>query len=120
MRLCVLRLILACGVFCCFYSFFKIYASVALRAKCDYGHLMQEGDAEFNTNEHYFGMKQIYSDLLEFFFVLFKIKYIFLSTLVYTTHQPANSLDMKDVWFLKREGVQKSLFRESYRRLVSM
>lgn len=31
-----------------------IYASVALRAKCDYGHLMQEGDAEFNTNEQYF------------------------------------------------------------------
>lgn len=53
----------------CFVVFilFKIYASVALRAKCDYGHLMQEGDAKFNTHEHYFGMKQIYADLLDFF-----------------------------------------------------
>ncbi len=44
----------------------------ALRAKCDYGHLMQEGDAEFNTNEHYFGTKQIYADLLELtIFIIF-------------------------------------------------
>lgn len=66
MRLCVLRLILTCVLLFLFFS--KIYASVALRAKCDYGHLMQEGDAEFNTNENYFGMKQIYADLLELFF----------------------------------------------------